>query len=48
MNPIEPIEVNLPWQHVPHCACDDGSGPAWKFSQKIFAVAKKLDRKTAN
>ena len=25
--PVEPIEVNLPFERVPQCACDRGTGP---------------------
>jgi hypothetical protein len=31
--------VNLPFEHVPHCACDDGSGPQWTRTEYITRTA---------
>lgn len=33
---VSEAEVNHPFKRIPHCACDDGSGPSWTRSE--FAV----------
>ena len=27
--------INEPWDHIPHCNCDDGNGPQWTRSEYV-------------
>ena len=39
-NPAPAVEVNLPFGHIPRCACDQGTGPALSRTEYRVKVAE--------